>query len=224
MRLALSLALASGLVVWHWTGGSLPQVKETAAGPPKLVAANLQQVLAKKSLVVVREGKEVLQLWIREVVPTTATAEPVPYASIVEGTFLGIVEIKPEADLTDFRNQALDPGVYTMRLGIQPQDGNHMGVAPSNEFICLSRAADDKKLDPLPHDTLMKQSGKVAGSHPAVLFLQPFFEKPKYEFPLVNKNSSDHTVLNIKTGATLKDDKKAELTIGIVIVGVTDAA
>ena len=35
------------------------------------------------------------------------------------------------------------PGVYTLRLGYQPQDGDHMGTAPHSEFCLACPAAED---------------------------------------------------------------------------------
>lgn len=201
------------------------KVSTATKAPPKSISADIAKVLAKSAIAVEANQKPMLQLWVRETVPIHSDAEPAPYSSIEEGTLIGVIEIQAGTKMTDFRDQALNAGVYTLRLGIQPQDGNHMGVAPSPEFLCLSRVADDLKLEPLGHAALMKQSAKASGTgHPAVLFLQPFFEKPKLEFPAVNTNPANHTILNVKTGATAKGDKKIDLPIGIVIVGKTDAA
>ena len=39
----------------------------------------------------------------------------------------------------DYRKQKIKAGVYTLRIGVQPEDGDHMGTAPFNEFCCSPR-------------------------------------------------------------------------------------
>lgn len=164
-----------------------------------------------------------VRLWIRADVPAPTKAELVTYDKLEEGTLLGVVEIKAP-EMADFRKQVLKPGTYTMRLGFQPQDGNHMGVAPAPEFLCLSPVDKDAKLETVGHDELMEMSkASLDTGHPAVLFLQPFFKKPTITFPVVNTNESSHVVLNVKTKATLSDKKSAEFPVGIILIGHTDA-
>src|SRR5690606_38403331 len=56
--------------------------------------------------------------------------------SIPEITLLGIADV-PEDRATDFREDPIDPGLKTLRVGLQPQDGNHMGTAPTNTFAIV---------------------------------------------------------------------------------------
>jgi hypothetical protein len=200
-----------------------PTAVASKTAPPAKVGAAVAKTLGPDCYNVVQNGKQVASYWIRAEVPVASTDGVVGYNQMQEGTFVGVVEIKG-GDLTDFRDQKLKPGIYTMRLGIQPQDGNHMGVAPSPEFLCLVPAELDAKLDPMAHDDLMKISKKASGTgHPAVLFLQPFTDKPNFTSPTVNANAEGNSVLNISTKA-VSGDKKVEFPIGIIIIGVTTAA
>src|SRR5262249_12363102 len=64
-------------------------------------------------------------------------------------------------------------GVYTLRLGNQPQDGDHLDTAPHTEFAVLSPAAADKGVATMEVKALHEASIKITGTHPAVLLLFP---------------------------------------------------
>jgi hypothetical protein len=192
---------------------------------PATISPEIQKLLGKESVTVTSGNKEMLHLWLRTSIPTTATGGAIAFAAIREGTLLGTVEILKGVETTDFRNQKLDPGIYTLRLGSHPQDGNHMGISPFPEYLCLCPAAEDKTADPIDHDALMELSEKSVGTgHPAVLYLEPATGKEKGPFPMVRTNAQHHVVLQVKTQAVLKDKKPAELLLGIIVVGVSDAA
>ena len=78
--------------------------------------------------------------------------------------------VKP---LTDYKKQRIPAGLYTLRLAIQPQDGDHMGTAPYNEFCLFCPAAEDKKPDPLTVKDLRELSTKSTDNHPGVFVLFP---------------------------------------------------
>ena len=56
------------------------------------------------------------------------------------------------AKYKDRRGQTIKPGVYTMRYGLFPVNGDHQGVAPQRDFLIPSPAAldDDLKADAKP--------------------------------------------------------------------------
>lgn len=200
----------------------LPKAIEKDVPVPASVHPALAKLLAPKAAVVVEGDKELAAYWVRSSVPLREVSEQPTYDLIPEGTFLGVVEIKGE-DLTDFRDQKLGPGVYTLRMGLQPQDGNHMGVAPTPEFLCLVPASKDASPEPMTHDGLMKISKDAAGTgHPAVLFLAGFLEKPEGPMPNISTNEQSHVILNLKTQAAA-GEKSVEFPIGIVIIGITAA-
>lgn len=218
--------LAAGIVffgVASVLAEDLPKVAATKIPPPKGVAAALAEVLGEESYTITSpEGKEVANLWIRSSIPIAGMDEPPQYNAIEEGTFVGILEIK-SAELTDFRDQELDPGVYTMRLGIQPADGNHMGVAPFPEFLCLAPVEKDQTLEPLSHDALMEISKEASGTgHPTVMFMNPFFAPPEGPLPSVSSNELSHVVVNVQTKGD-RDGVAIDFPIGIIIVGTTTA-
>lgn len=222
----LATGLLAGFIAWTTALGAeeeLPKVIATKRAFPKEVAPAVQKTLDPTCYSVTLEGKEMLHLWVRANVPTNSTEELPAYNTLEEGTLLGVLELKSE-EMTDFRDQKLYPGVFTLRLGVHPQDGNHMGIAAFPEFLCLCAVATDLKPDPVPHDDLMKLSKEAAASgHPLAFFMEPFFEKPKQKFPAVTTNQSSHILMNVQTKATLANKKTADFPIAIIIVGTSDA-
>ena len=148
------------------TGGSAPP-DGLPAGMADMIAA--QAVSAKGP-----DGKIAVEFW-----PRTAAFDGDPvsgfgirFESMPEGAFLAVVRF-PESG-SDFREQGVKPGVYTMRYGLHPEDGNHMGVATSRDFALLSRVdADTEPAKDLAFEQLTQLSISSSGNpHPTILRLE----------------------------------------------------
>jgi hypothetical protein len=154
-------------------------------------------------------GKIVAEFWMR----TTPFEGEGPsglgirFDTIPVGAFLGLVRY-PDGS-SDFREQAVPAGVYTLRYGLHPENGDHMGVAPSRDFALLSPAAQDKEITKNygDFDSLMELSFEVGNPHPTVARL----ELPEGdEAPNLWENDYEHWVLDLKTGSDV---------VGIVVYG-----
>ena len=192
---------------------------------PKELAEPVRALLSDKSVQVQdKDGKVYCEVWFRKELPIKATAEEVKkgitYRKLEESTILGAVRFNQP--WRSFRKQDIKPGLYTLRLGFQPMDGDHQGTAPFNEFLLLTPAAADKEAKIMPHKELTELSGKTipGGSHPAVLLLYPN-PKPEAGPQLVNKGKNIF-VLNWKSDVTAGSDK-AVLGLGLTLFGVTEA-
>lgn len=88
------------------------------------------------------------------------------------GTLVGLLQFLSK-DAEDARDQKLKIGLYTMRYGQIPQDGNHMGVSQYRDFLLLSPLAADTQPDKvLAFDDLVNLSRRATGTgHPAVMSL-----------------------------------------------------
>src|SRR5262249_20716978 len=121
------------------------------------------------------KGDVLVEVWLRQAVPAKATEAQVKngltYREIPESTLLGAVRVVKQS--TDYRKQKVPPGVYTLRLGYQPQDGDPMGTAPYNEFGLLCPAAEDKSDELLETKALAELSAKTTSNHPGVWLLFP---------------------------------------------------
>jgi hypothetical protein len=143
---------------------------ESAGAPPFDLLPSVREALQQDGAKVVGPKGVVCEVWFRTSVPSAPNGEQnVSFTDIAQGTLLGVIRFPAKA--TDRRGQTLQPGVYTLRLGFYPVDGAHQGVAPSRDFVVLSRALDDTDLNATPKfDQLMGMSRKASGTnHPAVL-------------------------------------------------------
>ncbi|HET6882125.1 MAG TPA: hypothetical protein VFI31_18310 [Pirellulales bacterium] len=88
------------------------------------------------------------------------------------GELVGVIRFARSGG--DFRGQKIRKGTYTMRYGLQPQDGNHVGTSDTRDFVVLVPAADDSDPKPLAKEDLFKESTNASGTaHPAILSLLP---------------------------------------------------
>jgi hypothetical protein len=201
-------------------------IKEAETPVPKEVNKAVADVLGKKSVQLIDEKGGVLcEVWMRKEVPTSATPQQlkagVTYQEVPETTLLGVMQVA--APMTDYRKQKIKPGVYTLRLGFQPSDGDHMGTAPNKEFALVTPAADDKDPGPLGNaKDLQERSAKATGgSHPGVFLLFP--GKDPGNAPKLSTMPGNHWVLFWKQDATAKD-QKGTLVIGLTLIGTSTAA
>jgi len=182
---------------------------ESAGAPPEdLPEAVLEMVASEGVRVQDADGKVLGEFW-----PRTAAydGEPVSgfgirFSTIPEGAFLGVVRFPEEA--SDFREQTLPAGVYTIRYGLHPEDGNHMGVAPSRDFgILIPLAEDPGPKENLAYAQLVALSRKAGTPHPAILRIG-FPEGD--EAPNVWENDYGHWMVDLEIAGE---------TVGIVVVG-----
>jgi hypothetical protein len=196
-------------------------VKTAATPAPMEVKEPLRKLLGNTSVQLFNaKGDLMAEVWLRKEVPAKAKAElpkgVANYRLVEPTTYLGAIRFPKE--FSDYRQQKIKPGVYTMRLGLQPMDGNHMGTAPYNEFCLLVPADQDSSPDPLknPKD-LNKLSNKASGGdHPAVLLLFPN-PKPGDAVELADKGGG-HWVLAARA-EVVAGDQKLPLGIGLTLVG-----
>jgi hypothetical protein len=195
-------------------------VRSAKNAPPKGLKEPIAKVLAASSLEFLDEkGAVIAEVWLRTEVPAKATAEQIKngltYREVEEGTLFAAVRF--DRTVTDYRKQKIMPGVYTLRLGFQPMDGDHMGTAPYSEFFLIVPAATDDKPDATEAKQLREDSAKAAKtSHPAVLLLFPN-SKPENEPKLVSKENN-HWVLFFKAPVAV-ESQKTTLGVGLVLVG-----
>ena len=190
---------------------------ESSTSPPEGLSAELKASLQPQgSRILNEQGSVWCEVWIRKVVADTGNpaSEAAKYPALHLGSMLGVMSFPSTG--SDYRGQAIKPGIYTMRYCLILQDGNHMGVAPVPDFVLLIPAAEDTK-DPdaaLTLEELVNLSRKASGTnHPAVIDLGRPPASPSA--PTLEKDDLDHWVLTTKT----QSKSGADLPIGIVVVG-----
>ena len=195
-------------------------IKTEKAAAPTELKADIAKLLSGEAVQFLdSKGGVICTLWFRKEVPADATAEQIKngitYAELKETTILGAVKV--EQPWSDYRKQKIKAGVYTLRLGFQPQDGDHMGASPEKNFVLLVAADQDTNPAPMEPKMLVEKSMKSIGTgHPGVLML---FEnsKPGATPQLITK-LGNHTVLNLRENVSAAG-QKAALGIGLTLVG-----
>lgn len=159
-----------------------------------------------------------LDFWWSSGVPLTG-AEPA-WSAVPEGALVGAVKVA--RTFRDIRGRVIKPGVYTLRYGLQPDNGDHLGVSPHRQFLLISPAADDGDPAPKGHEGAVELSkGSIGGSHPGVWSIDP---PAATEAPLsIHKTDLGHQSVIVEVPATRDGKPAGTLKFGIVLVGKIEA-
>jgi hypothetical protein len=198
-------------------------VRSATTAPPKELAEPVAKSLGQESVQFLNEKGDVLaEVWLRKETPAKAGSDPkkgLTYHDLEETTLLGAIRFAQP--FSDYRKQKIKPGVYTLRLGFQPMNGDHMGTAPFPEFCLLSPASEDKKADLMDPKELYDLSAKAPmGSHPGIMLLFPPEKVP--EKPGLAAKEMDTWVLNLKTEVSV-NGTKAPMGLSLTLVGHSSA-
>jgi hypothetical protein len=201
-------------------GGSLTATTRSAPPPSELAPAILAVLSNDAVAVTGSQAAATLEFWWVKSLPMKAGSGAPSWADVEEGTLVGVVRIS--ADYRDIRGHVIKPGVYTLRYGIQPQNGDHLGVSPFREFLLLGPAAVDKDPAPRGHDgtiDISKQS--IGGSHPAVWSIDP---PVATESPLqLHKTELGHDAIVMQVPIERGGQASGTLKFGVVLVGKIEA-
>lgn len=219
------MELVIGLVVWFGIAGFAAEPSRLAvakSAPPTELSDAIRAMLQSEVIRLSEKDKPVYEFWFRKQVPVAEKppADRLTLTTLKEGTLLGAVKI--HAKRRDFKDLEIPPGVYVMRFGVQPEDGNHLGAAPTRTFALLIPAQEDREPEALAqHDALVKASSKMnQGEHPSALNLQPI-QKTHTTFPnLAAHEDGKFKVLCLRLSGTLKDGQNpVPLTFSLVYEG-----
>jgi hypothetical protein len=175
----------------------------------------LQDALESQGARVVSgQGGTLLEVWLAKTVPTSSSpsaSSDFLYGSLSEGVFLGVLHFPTQG--ADFRGQAIKPGFYTLRYGLIPQDGNHMGVNPTRDVLVLCPVAADSDLGrALKFDELVKLGRQSSGApHPGILVGAPVNGD---SFPAVVKDDQGRWNLQVKVHGSSGDLPFAFTVVG----------
>ncbi len=201
-------------------------IKTTETAPPTELGEDVRKLLDTKGVQLLdAKGDLLAELWFRKEVPSKATPEQVKngltYRELEQTTLMGAMHVVKQ--ITDYRKQPIKPGVYTLRLGFQPQDGDHMGTAAYSEFLLACPAAEDKKPDTMPPMALQELSKKATGGgHPGVFLLFPCGKDAGDAPKLVDKGEG-HRVLFLKE-AINAGGTNGTIGVGMTLIGNSPSA
>ena len=143
--------------------------------PPESIAAPIRNDLSGQGYRIQDEqGRTFADIWLRKAIPSSEKpGEPkgaVLFPFLADGEVVGVLQFASEGH--DYRDQPIAKGVYTMRYGLQPVNGDHLGVSTYRDYSLILPAAKDRTLVLPPRKQLEESSAESAGtSHPAVFLL-----------------------------------------------------
>jgi hypothetical protein len=196
-------------------------IKTADSAPPKELDPSIQKLLGKSSIQLLDpSGKAIGEFWFRSEIPADATPEQIKngitYREIRQSEVLAAVRFDQEH--TDYRKQKVKAGVYTLRLGYQPADGDHMGSSDFQEFLLVQSANMDKKPELQDIKHMVEASAKSIGTgHPGVFMLAPTQPAAAASIAARAKN---HWVINTKGEIAVNGKKTGvQFGIGLNVVG-----
>jgi hypothetical protein len=163
------------------------KVQKLEDGPP---ADELSpEVVAKLSptgnKVLDAAGKTVCEIWLAKQLAVKPGFEPtltILYP-LESGSLVGALHFPRKG--SDFRGQDIGQGVYTLRYGNQPVDGNHVGTFETRDFLLMLPAASDRDPKTLAGTEFFATSAEAAGStHPAIM---PMLKPEEGDAPAVRR-------------------------------------
>jgi hypothetical protein len=224
------LVLVLSLVPGGLNAQEAYKVEELKQGPPASISPEISAALNPAGYRIVDgQGQPFAEIWLRKAIPVSVKpAGPkgvIQFPFLEESELFGLIRLAGEVH--DYRDQAIPKGTYTLRYGLQPVNGDHLGVSPFRDYALLLPVSKDKSLANLPRKQLETQSAESAGSsHPAVLFLLTVPQSPAPATPALIHDQEKNTwrvVLPLSL-AVKGDTKPLSFPVSIIVVGISEAA
>lgn len=217
-------AFGVGLVlVWsQWAQAAEHKIVPLDEPPPAdEISAEIAGLLRPTGVRVVRgQSRTICDVWLCKEWPLASDKKPTgdviyPFQP---GQLVGVARYPKKA--SDFRDQDIADGVYTLRYGQQPVDGAHVGTSPTRDFLLLLKASEDKSAATLEYKPLTKTSAQAAASaHPLLLSLQRPAEPPAEKTPSIRHDESkEWWIVTLEGQVKAGSDAKAQ-RFDLVVVG-----
>ena len=169
-----------------------PGVTPLTDKPPADLSGGVVSRLTPAARIVT--GAATLDVWLVDKLESSGGPG---WSGVESGALVGAMRVTGE--FKEIRGKVVKPGVYTLRYGLQPQNGDHLGISTFREFLLLSPAAIDKDPKVLGFDGVVALSKEVIGTaHPASLSLDPPEDAPGAVLSTYkNEHGHDGVVLQI---------------------------
>jgi hypothetical protein len=230
MRFLRSCAFLLCFSSWTVVAEDAFKVEELKQAPPSSLAPDVARVLNGHGYRIIDDqGKPFAEIWLRKSVP--ASARPagakgvIQFPFLAESELLGVMQLMGEAH--DYRDQAIAKGAYTMRYGLQPVNGDHLGVSPYRDYALLLPGAKDKAVAMLPRKQLETQSAESAGSsHPACFFMLAVPSSSAQAAPTMIHDAEKNTWrVVLPLGLEVKGESKPLIhPISIIVAGISESS
>jgi hypothetical protein len=202
------------------------KIEESREAPPSALSAAIRESLGPQGYRVLDgEGKLYAEIWLRKAVP--ASEAPAGAKGAILYPFLTVGELLGALRLPDIghdnRDQTIARGVYTLRYGLQPVNGDHLGVSTYRDYALLLPAAKDTALARVARKPLEEKSAESAGtSHPAILMMVA--PKSGAKVPsMVHETVKDSWAAVVPLSLEVKGESRAAQTVQMILIGVFGA-
>jgi hypothetical protein len=222
-RLSSIIACACVVTVLDTASTQTPSLTAAAhkTSPPSELAPEIAAQLSSEGVSAsISQPSVKIDFWWVKSLPIKAGAGAPSWTDVDEGSLIGAVRLSSE--YRDIRGRVLKAGVYTLRYGIQPANGDHLGVSPFRDFLLLSPAAVDKDPAQHGHDGTVELSKQaIGGSHPSVWSIDP---PAATEVPLQHhKTELGHDAIIMQVPVTRGGQAAGTLKFGLVLIGKIEA-
>jgi len=216
MSMVLLLSLAIG------ASAAEHRVELTESEFPDEVSNNVASEIDKKCFQIIRgTSRTVCEIWLCKewaVKKDFAATNEVLYP-FRSGQLIGVARFPRKG--SDFRDQDIESGVYTLRYAQQPVDGSHVGTSPTRDFLLLVSAEHDQDAKDMKVEDLVGHSAEAAGSgHPAMLCLQRVEGKASDKPSMRHNEEHDWWILKLQ-GTQNAGKETKELPVDLVVVGIS---
>jgi len=202
------------------------RIEESKEAPPAALSAPIREALGPRGYRVLDgEGTLYAELWLRKAVPASEAPAgakgAVLYPFLAVGELLGAVRFPDIGH--DNRDQTIARGVYTLRYGLQPVNGDHLGVSTYRDYALLLPASRDTTLARVAGKPLKEKSAESAGtSHPAILMMVA--PKPGAKVPsMVHETAKDSWAAVLPLSLEVTGGSGAVQNVQIIVIGVFGA-
>lgn len=153
-----------------------PTLGDAAGPPPVEVPDEIHPALGEQGVSVTLSEGTKLEFWFVDEQPGGEGEVPGATFELEVGTLVGVVVLHDA--WYDYKGNRIEPGVFTMRYGTRPEDGNHMGVSVHLDFVLLVPVKEDTTLevDWAQADLNLMSFAATGIGHPAVMSLAPNWE------------------------------------------------
>ncbi|MEO7133226.1 MAG: hypothetical protein ABI024_03310 [Vicinamibacterales bacterium] len=196
------------------TASAQPKVTPLQEKPPAQIAPAITAVLQTSGIKAI-VGAATLEIWWAQAIALTADGPG--WSNVESGTLAGAMRVS--GAYTEIRGKVVAPGVYTLRYGLQPQNGDHLGISTFREFLVVSPAAIDTDPKVLGFDGVVALSKQVIGtSHPAGMSIDPP-EEASGALLSTYKNDSGHEGIVFELPRSLTGKAAGTVKFGLIVSG-----
>jgi len=199
-------------------------LKTEDAPAPESISKEIRGHLDSKVHTISKGDKVLYRFWFTQKVQLSAApSSPGKALDVcVQPSLLGVVEVVEEQ--RDYRDDELFQNVFTIRYGIRPDDGNHLGTSDYRHFGVLIPVEQDKKLQGISgYKPLVKASSlDTVSDHPVILSLRPV-SGGDGNYPALVEPVSHHHALRLELkGTTEGSEASHPVLFDIVFDGVAE--